>query len=47
MGYQLHNGPGGYGMYQLSLGPKHPVVAVPTNQEQFITRRQSLNQADN
>lgn len=44
---RYQNGPGGYGMYQLTLGPKHPIAAVPANQEQFITRRQIWNWQDN
>jgi hypothetical protein len=34
-------------MYQLTLGPKHPAATTPTNQEQFITRRQIWNWQDN
>jgi hypothetical protein len=44
---RYQNGPGGYGMFQLTLGPKHPVATVPANQEQFITRRQIWNWQDN
>jgi hypothetical protein len=44
---RYQNGPGGYGMYQLTLGPKHPVATVSANQEQFITRRQIWNWQDN
>jgi hypothetical protein len=46
-GVRRQNGPGGYGMYQLTLGPKRPVATVPANQEQFITRRQIWNWQDN
>jgi len=44
---RYQNGPGGYGMFQLTLGPKHPVDTVPENKEQFISRRQIWNWQDN
>lgn len=39
------NGPGGYGLFQLTLGPKHPNDS--TTSEGFIERRQIWNWQDN
>lgn len=46
-GVRYQNGPGGYGIVQLTLGPKQPVAIVPTGVEQFISRRQIWNWQDN
>jgi uncharacterized membrane protein len=39
------NGPGGYGLFQLTLGPKHP--NDPVEKEAFVSRSQIWNWQDN
>ncbi len=46
-GQRYQNGPGGYGMYQVTLGPKLPNDAIPQGGEGFITRGQIWNWQDN
>ena len=46
-GTRYQNGPGGYGMYQLTLGPKLPNTTIPTGGEQFIKRKEIWNWQDN
>jgi hypothetical protein len=44
---RYQNGPGGYGMYQLTWGPKHPNDAQGTGPNAFIPRRMIWNWQDN
>lgn len=46
-GTRYQNGPGGYGMYQLTLGPKLPDATIPAGGEAFITRAQVWNWQEN
>jgi hypothetical protein len=46
-GTRYQNGPGGYGMYQLTWGPKHPNDAQGTGANAFIPRRMIWNWQDN
>lgn len=46
-GTRYQNGPGGYGMYQLTWGPKHPNDAQGTGANAFIPRRMVWNWQDN
>lgn len=46
-GDRYQNGPGGYGIYQLTLGPKSPDATIPPGGEQFIQRKQIWNWQDN
>ena len=46
-GTRYQNGPGGYGLYQLTLGPKEPTATIPPGSEGFIQRKEIWNWQDN
>ena len=46
-GTRYQNGPGGYGLFQLTLGPKEPDATIPSGGEGFIKRKEIWNWQDN
>lgn len=46
-GTRYQNGPGGYGLFQLTLGPKEPGATIPPGGEGFIKRKEIWNWQDN